>query len=100
MAVPVLYMNKTGIQPDLYKPNNIFAISMEPLAARLRQHHAARGLGFTTRGLIISLSTDNITLYINNPVDNLHPVLWGDPQIQGAVRYTDQLGKIRPIPTN
>lgn len=52
-----------------------FAVAMELLAARIRQHHTSRGLGFTDRGLIISMYANDITLYIRKLEENLHPVL-------------------------
>lgn len=53
----------------------LFAIAMEPLAARVRQHHTDRGIGFSSRSLLISLYADDVTLYICNPEQNLDIVL-------------------------
>lgn len=53
----------------------LFAIATEPLAARLRQHHTHRCIGFTSRGLLISMYADDMTVYLTNPKDNLGPVI-------------------------
>lgn len=53
----------------------LFAVAMEPLAARVRQHHTDRGIGFSSRNLLISLYADDVTLYIRDPVVNLNPIL-------------------------
>lgn len=48
---------------------------MEPLAARIRQHHTNRGVGFSSRGLTILHYADDLTLYITDPVNNILPML-------------------------
>lgn len=53
----------------------LFAIAMEPLAARLRQHHARRGLAFIPQVVLVSLYADDIILYVKNPSDNLEPLI-------------------------
>lgn len=53
----------------------LFALAMEPLSARIRQHYASSALIFTERSLTISTYADDITLYVQHPDDNLHPLL-------------------------
>lgn len=53
----------------------LFSIATEPLAARIRQHHTNRAIGFTTRALSISLYADDIALYMVHPEENLSPMI-------------------------
>lgn len=53
----------------------LFAIAMKPLAARIRQHHTERGIGFCSRSLLISLYADDVTWYLSDPARNLDIVL-------------------------
>ena len=53
----------------------LYAIAMEPLATRLRQHYVALELGYSSRGLIVLMYANDMTVYVKLPKDNLAPVL-------------------------
>ncbi|XP_069064714.1 uncharacterized protein [Pleurodeles waltl] len=42
----------------------LFAMTMEPLAAFLQQHHNNRGMLYHQRPILISMYADDITLYV------------------------------------
>ncbi|XP_069059669.1 zinc finger protein Xfin-like [Pleurodeles waltl] len=50
----------------------LFVIAMEPLAARLRQHHNHRELAFPQRPILISMYADGIALYVRDPQRHLN----------------------------
>lgn len=64
----------------------LFAVATEPLAARMRQHHTQRSIGFTSRGLLISLYADDITIYMMDPEANF------DPLMREVIRYSGLTG--------
>lgn len=53
----------------------LFALAIEPLAAKLRQHHQDQALRCQLRQILISLYADDVTLYIRDPQHNLNPLL-------------------------
>lgn len=53
----------------------LFAIAIEPLAARLCQFHQDKAFCCFQRQIFISLYADDITLYVKNPQQNTNPLL-------------------------
>lgn len=53
----------------------LFALAIEPLASKWRQHHQDKALRCNLRQIFISLYNDDITLHVQDPQDNLNPLL-------------------------
>lgn len=53
----------------------LFALAIESLAAKLRQHHQDKALLCNLRQILISLYADDVTLYVRDPQNNLNPLL-------------------------
>lgn len=53
----------------------LFAIAIEPLAAKVRQHYREYALIYPERQILISLYADDLTLYLRDPAVSLNPIL-------------------------
>lgn len=53
----------------------LFALVIEPLATKIRQHYRDRALRYPERQILIPLCADDLTLYLCDPEDSLNPIL-------------------------
>lgn len=53
----------------------LFALAVEPLAAKIRQHHREYAIIYPSRQILMSLYADDITLYLRHPATSLNPIL-------------------------
>lgn len=53
----------------------LFALAIEPLAAKLRQHHQDKAVRCQLRQILISLYADDVMLYIRDLPPNFNPIL-------------------------
>lgn len=53
----------------------LFALAVEPLAAKVHQHYRDNAIIYPARQILISLYADDITLYLRDPASSLNPIL-------------------------